>query len=296
MRFWWLILSLLFAYPAFGQNLFFQFNVKGAVEITAASWSPDGKILAVAGEDGLIRLWTGTQVTTLPKVPKGIVELAWSPNGKTLASLGDGEVLLWDVASGRQMVNLVPLAHPQPLAHLCWSHDGQLLACVVDSSSIAIWNVRTGQSRCLGDCGSVIKSMDWGPDDKLVTIAGEKLLSLYDPAEQKVQQQFENARRLCGAAFSPDGRTLATLSEDESLNPKEPKSLEAMKGPAEIPAELTLWDRNTGRPIGRRSFKNRFDFKEPGALSWNPEHDCLVGEDGRAKLWSLPPGQGTASP
>src|SRR5207249_4363386 len=67
--------------------------------------SPDGQVLASAGETGL-RLWntmTGTQLAQLEDQGR-VLALAFSPSGKLLAS-GDesGIITLWDVTTGRRI-------------------------------------------------------------------------------------------------------------------------------------------------------------------------------------------------
>ena len=77
-------------------------NFDAVKDIDALAFSPDGKILASGGADGLIQVWglvPNPQVQTTFAGHQGSVDvLMFSPDGKTLASgSGDGTVLLWDL-------------------------------------------------------------------------------------------------------------------------------------------------------------------------------------------------------
>jgi RNA polymerase sigma factor (sigma-70 family) len=68
--------------------------------VVAAAFSPDGKILALAGDD--VRLWetaTGKEIRRLKGHREWISSVAFSPDGKTLVSASrDNTVLVWDMA------------------------------------------------------------------------------------------------------------------------------------------------------------------------------------------------------
>jgi WD40 repeat protein len=70
---------------------------EGMVRAIAAH--PLGLQFATAGEDGMIRVWTGSEgrlVMALAGHQGPVLDLAWNRKGDVLASLGaDGQVKLW---------------------------------------------------------------------------------------------------------------------------------------------------------------------------------------------------------
>ena len=73
--------------------------------ITAVALHPQGKYVAAAGDDHVIRIWTmedGTLAFRLEGHTDWIRALAFSPDGKSLVSSGnDRRVLLWDMETGK---------------------------------------------------------------------------------------------------------------------------------------------------------------------------------------------------
>lgn len=66
--------------------------------IRALGWSPDGRFLATAGDDGQLLVWYPAQSQTpLFKVTQGapILALSWSPDGKQIATASSNTVTLW---------------------------------------------------------------------------------------------------------------------------------------------------------------------------------------------------------
>lgn len=107
--------------------------------------SPDGRLAATAGRDGL-KLWdlaTGAEVPREAMSKHDCVAVAFAPDGKMVAS-GDGEcVKLWEVLTGKEVQTLK--GFKGELSQLVFTRDGRTLLTASYDRSVRLWEVRTGR-------------------------------------------------------------------------------------------------------------------------------------------------------
>jgi WD40 repeat protein len=225
------------------ERLRFAFEERHAQSL---AFSLDGRLLAAAITDGMIRMYDlvtgrereplpGEEPVALPEVvdgqstvlldaPQPMYCLAFSPDGTVLASgtddvvayrgnLGLAAVYLWDVARGRALHQI--LAHQQVVVSLSFSPDGKTLASTGGEKVIRLWDVATGRE-AVPQRGhrSAIRALAVSPADGTVFTGGyDGTIRRWDPASGRELGIIATYADPADTwALAPDGTTLVLAS------------------------------------------------------------------------------------
>lgn len=114
---------------------------KGSLD--ALAFSPDGRLLATASQEGLAKIWrtdTWHETGTLRGHLLGVHSLAFSPDGRRLAtgSLGKEAVKIWDLATMQEVLNLPGAG--QIIFWLSFSPDGRHLVSLSNGAGVKCWS------------------------------------------------------------------------------------------------------------------------------------------------------------
>jgi len=131
------------------------FFMDAQLPMRALSFVSSSGLLAVGGDDGIVRLWNGltcqlqgqggfgNQCMDMPQrlhAHTGAVRtLAWSPDGRFLATGGDDGILaIWHPAKAHN--SLLKVRHNAPVLAVGWSSNGKRVA-VASGDTVTIWEL-----------------------------------------------------------------------------------------------------------------------------------------------------------
>ncbi len=239
-----------------------------AAVITALSIQPNGKLVAAAGDDHVIRLWNledGTLVKGLVGHRDWIRAVAFSPDGKTLVSSGnDRRVIMWDVATGQQLKTLA--VHDHAVDAVAFSHSGRWVATAGFEKSVSILDT-TGQAptrvlECV--CGD-IRALAISEDDRYLAAGGrDGVIRIWDlQTNKKIREVKAHRQRIRSITFSQQGAQIISGGEDRVVR---------------------IWNWNTDDQAVELP---RLPCKILTLVACGPRILATAGSDNTIRLWNL---------
>jgi WD40 repeat protein len=234
--------------------------------INDISWSPSGDRLASGSEDGSITIWeipNGKRLHTLQDA--GWVNcLTWSPNGKYIADGADSfmmtsNITIWNARTGKKLKTWT--VNTLTIGGLTWSPDGKMLAALLHDGTGVIWDASNGKKVLTLPANRFSEDIAWSPDGGLLgtsyplNVLGKEQVTLWNT---QTSDPVLTVPGLYGLAWSPDGKTIASVLNNETEYRTDDTT-------------LVLWDPQTGNEL------KRFDIGVMlGKIGWSPDGKLLV--------------------
>ncbi|WP_226583785.1 nSTAND1 domain-containing NTPase [Microseira wollei] len=279
-------------------------TLKQGAGVKSVSISPDGKIVASAGDD-TIKLWNlnGKEIRTL-KHSTEVISVSISPDGKMLAAgTYDGTIELWSL-DGKKIKTLK--AHQEDVMSVSFSPDGRMLASTGYDKTVKLWRIADGKQLWTGKGHSdSVWNVSFSPDGKMLASASiDKTIKIWATADGKLLETLNNNSWVYGVAWSPNGKTLAAANIDKtiklwSFDDKELKQLvghnDVVRSASFSPdgetiatgsddATIKLWTRD-GKLVNTLKGHSGKVY----SVAWSPDGKMLVSgsDDNTIKLWRI---------
>jgi len=279
-------------WDATSERRLFTFGENGNADSRGIAVSKDGQSLAsteVSQEGFLIHLWnlrTREHIRTLRGHSSHVTAMAFSPDGRFFASGSmDNTLRIWDLETGEELHRCSSPGPPNPdfpqeawVLDVAFTSDGRYILAAHRADGVIVWDAKTGQivRRFEGTKGE-----EWtvavSPDDLLAASAGwdsdagAGIIRLWDVSSgRQVAELAGHTSLVRTVRFSPDGRHLASGSQDHTLR---------------------VWNVADGREVCRVEDETQYpmyvEFSPTGREvvsggGWQETGDCDV------HLWRLP--------
>ncbi|HEX4725957.1 MAG TPA: helix-turn-helix domain-containing protein [Pseudonocardiaceae bacterium] len=256
----------------------------GDAPVRAVAFTSGGDMLAAAGDDGVVRLWSLSAhpvlLSTFATGDAAVDAIAFAPGGDVLAAGGDSRVIsLWSVQRPRTPMLLSRLSgHRNTVRGLAFSPDGHTLASASDDYSARLWNVRDprhpGGSVTFPWLANAVNAVAFSPDGRIVaTASDDHTVRLWDittlPRPSALAVLTAHAGAVQSVAFSPDGRLLASTADDHTArlwdvgDPRSPVQLADLTGHGDVVGTVAFAPDGRHIATGSLDHSVRFWLSDP---------------------------------
>ncbi len=252
------------------------FSTRFTRPVTSVGFSPDGRLMALAGRDAtalLVDATTGAVVLTLKL--DGPAHVAFAPDGKSVATATDSKTIqLWEIPSGVEKAKL--RGGPAQVSGVAFSPDGKSVAVVGVTTDertpgvVTVWDMVTQLPLRLQGGPIQPQSVAFAPDGATIAVGGVggRIRQWELPGGHLKPSAIQTSGAVNGLAYAPGGGILASalgIGAEDGI--------------------VRLWDAASGKEIG--VFSGHSGICRAVAFSNDGKKLLSAGAARSLKMWDV---------
>ena len=256
--------------------------------IESAAFDASGRHLLTRDAERAIQVWNVDAGSVLWTAnDPGFESAAFSPDGLRVVASGQEDVIVWDLATGKETLRLPP--HPWTVLTAVFSPDGAAILSSWELGEVRLWDAQSGKSRAtLSGHEDPVDRIVADPSGRRVATSthwvhtesgggpsaiGDKTIRVWSVSDGGAQSVLRgHSRQINAIAFTKDGELLVSASDDQTSR---------------------VWDPETGRAL--RVLRGHVGSVRSAAFSHDGTLVVTAGDDRTVRLWESGLGSSVAS-
>ncbi|KIM24838.1 hypothetical protein M408DRAFT_331512 [Serendipita vermifera MAFF 305830] len=251
-------------------------------DITAISYSPNGRHIVSGSYDRTIRIWDAETGTTVGEPLTGhsnsVSSVAYSPDGRNIVSGSyDQTIRIWDAETGKAVSG--PLSgHSDLVRSVAYSPNVKRIISGSYDQTIRIWDAETGGAvgEPLIGHTSGVTCVAYSPNGRhIVSGSHDETIRIWDAETGKAvgEPLTGHTNWITSVAYSPNGRHIVSASHDETI----------------------IWDTETGKAVDE-PLTGHTSGVTSVAYSPDGRHIVSGSDDWMIRIWDAETGKAVGEP